>query len=476
MNSFDIPIIGESNNVPQDDPEFTLNMYAEMVTKDIYTLKPTPGTELESQFAVSGGGRGMITVDGRLFGVRGGFFQEMVGTTPVIRGSLQSNVSEKVAMIFNAPPNGDSQILIVDGSKGYVFELSTNTFTTLTGTGGDNFLGGGNQAVFCAGRAFVFVPGTTQFQCSDLYDFLNWNALANSTAQSLNTPLKSLVSNGDLLYLLSDDGFEVWQDQGLDTFPVRQILAGYKIGILAPNSALFIEGYAYWLGRTDTGEGVAYRHAGGGPPERISTHPIERTIADLDTPSDAIGATYSSLGHVFYLLNFRAGNKTICWDKTTGLWHNRAIRDAQTNTISALPWVSTVIYNGEILVMDYRNGNVLHVDDDIYTDQGDPIVRERILAVIPKEGDWLSYYQSVELFGQVGNTPVGQQDPSIMMRYSGDRGMTWSLEEWAATGGNYSYETRTRWVGLGSAFGLALWFKVVASQFISWRMVRLYAE
>lgn len=471
VDAFDIPIIGDSNKVPQDDPSYTLNWYAEEVSKDVLTLKPSPGSDVRSQFAVSGGGRGLIVVAGRTFGVRGGFFQEMIADVPTVRGNLGTNAG-KVALVANIKPdNGDGQILIVDDSSGYVFDLGDDSFTT----GMTNFVGGGSQAAVCAGRAVVFKPGTTFFQCSDLYDFTTWNDTANTAEQSLSTPLKALAANGDLLYLWSDDGFAVWQDQGLATFPYRQILAGDKIGILAPHSALFIERAAYWVGKTSTGEGVVYRHTGGAPPQRISTHPIERQIAALSDPSDALGDTYTSIGHVFYLLTFRAGNKTLVWDKTTGLWAERAQRDALTGTLSALPYFSFVILDGDILAIDYRNGKVIEVSNDLYEDAGAPIIRERILSVVPKEADYLTFYQSAELFGQIGNTPTGQPNPNIMMRYSTDRGMTWSLEQWQQAGGNYTYEGRTRWVGLGSAYGLALWFRIVTNQFVSWRSVRVRA-
>lgn len=474
IQSFDLPIIGNSSKAPQDDPEYTLNFYAEQVSKDVLTLKPTPGSEMVAQFSVSGGGRGLIVVAGRIFGVRGGFFQELVGDEPVIRGNLASTEG-RVAMVANIKPdNAQGQILIVDAEGGYVFDLSDDSYTILTAA--DNFVGGGSQAAVCAGRAYVFKPGTTFFQSSDLYDFLTWNDTANSSMQSLSRPLLALASNGDLLYGWSEEGFEVWQEQGLPVFSVRQVLAGDKIGILAPFSALFIERYAYWLGKTSTGEGVVYRHTGGGSPERISTHPIERQIADLADPSDALGDTYSSLGHVFYLLTFRAGNISICWDKSTNLWHNRAKRDPVTGALYALSYFSFVILDGDILAIDYRNGKVVSVDNNLFQDEGDPIRRERKLSVFPAEGDYMTFFQSVELFATIGNTPVGQDDPQIMFRYSTDRGVTWSLEDWQQAGGDSTYAGRTRWTGLGSAYGLVPWFAIVANQFVSWRSVRVRAE
>jgi hypothetical protein len=118
----------------------------------------------------------------------------------------------------------------------------------------------------------------------------------------------------------------------------------------------------------------------------------------------------------------------------------------------------------------------VQVSDTTYTDQDSPILRDRITSVFPREEDALSYGQSVELFEQIGNTPVGQDDPQVMMRYSIDRGMTWSLEDWQQAGGNDSYEGRTRWAGLGAAYGFAFWFRIVASQYVSWRALRLRVE
>jgi hypothetical protein len=474
VNAVDLPIIGDTAKVPQDDPEFTRNWYSEKTADDVFTLKPTPGTVLEHQFSVSGGGRGLIVVAGREFGVRGSYFQEMVSGSAVPRGFLSSTTG-KVGLAFNIKPdNAQAQIIIVDDSTGYVYDLDADTFTTLTAA--DNFVGGGSQVAYCSGRAVVFKPGTTFFQWSGLYEFTTWSDTANTSEQSLSSPILSVISNGDLLYFFSSDGFAVWQAQGSDTSPYAQILSGDKIGILAPNSALFCERYAYWLAATSTGDGIFYRHAGGGRPERISTHPIERNVAELESPEDAVSWSYQSLGHTFYVTTFLAGARTFSLDTGANLWAERSQRDPATGDQFPLPFISTAILDGRILALDYRNGKVWRIDDAVYTDDGNPITRDRILPVWPKEGDFLTYFQSAELFGQIGNTPVGQDDPQVMFRYSMDRGMTWSLEDWQQAGGDGTYAGRTRWVGLGAAYGIAPWFRLVASQFASWRMVRMRAE
>jgi hypothetical protein len=468
----DIPIIGSSKNVPQDDPEYTLNMYGEIVDDEVYTLKPTPGSVFDSQLIVGGGGRGLLTVGERQFGIRGGYFQEKIAGAWIIRGTLSSNVG-KVGMAYAKPPSGDSQILIVDDTTGYVYKLADDTFTALSSN--PAFVGGGSQAAFCAGRGFVFQPDTTLVQCSEQFDFTIWSGTTTGFfyAESLNTPLLALASNGDFLYCFSSDGFEVQQNQGLSGQPLARVLAGDKNGILAPQSALFINRDCYWLGRTSTGKGIVYRHQGGGRPEAISDNSIDRNIAAMDTPSDAIAWNYESLGHIFYCLTFQKANRTLCYDITTGLWHERCQREPVSGFFNAVPFVSTAIFEGTIFALKYNDGKVVAIDDNAFTDEGNPIIRERILSVIPLEDDQLRYFQSVELFTETGNTPVTQPDPQTMMKYSLNRGKTWSFERWVQQGGFGTYQGRTQWAGLGAGRGFAFWFRVVCDQYISWRKVRL---
>jgi hypothetical protein len=66
--------------------------------------------------------------------------------------------------------------------------------------------------------------------------------------------------------------------------------------------------------------------------------------------------------------------------------------------------------------------------------------------------------------------------PQIMMRYSIDRGKTWSYEDWQQVGGNFSYEGRTRWVSLSAAYGISFWYRTVSDKYVSWRMQRLRAQ
>ncbi len=583
MNTIDLPIVGPSNDIPQDDPQRTLNFYAEK-TGDDWTLKPTPGATLYASFALSGGGRGAVSVGGRLFGVRGGSFQEIVGGAPVVRGTLASTQGP-VGITWALPPDGSGQILIVDDAHGYVFEFSGNTFTQLT-EAEHGFVGGLSQAVFAGGYAVAIKPGTNQAQYSSLYNFLDWPGTNYFTTENTVGNLVALASTGKSVTLFTPQGFEVWTTEGYTPpFAFTQIVSGFQIGCEAPRSVSTYEKYVYWLGSNENGKGVVYRYTEGGSPTAISDHSTDRQIEGFENTADAVGYNYQSLGHTFYVLSFFSGKLSLCYDEASKLWHERAWRDPLTNTLYAVPYVDSLIHDGKLLGLDRRNGDVFEIDNNAFTDNGAPIRRERVLPVVPKEADWMTYCGSVELFCTVGNAPlptetltvetvagttlasnpvlsnpqaryihvgyyvgsdywvafafssaaarsaylaalnydgfmgvaVGQfsdlpepvtiydgagnplvsfdlasvegslpfsfdiieqiiqpdTNPSVMLSYSTNRGMTYGQELWCKTGGNLSYSARVRWTGLGAAFGFTFKFAIVASQYVSWRSVRV---
>lgn len=469
----DYQIVGINAALPQDTPEYTLNMYAEKDGK-LLTLKPTPGSIPTYQFSPNGGGRGFNNNTGRIFGVRGAFFQELVDGAPVILGTLLSNVNP-VAIITALPPNGEGQVLIVDDSHGYVYKFVDNSFTMLT-EADNGFVGGGSQAIWCASRGFVFKPGTQQAQCSGQYDFTTWDGTAFFTITSANTPIVAMASNGGLAYFFTSDTFEGWENMGYSVQPLGRVIYGDRIGCLAPNSVFVMKRHVYWLGNNSEGNGEFFRHVAGAIPEPITDSPTQRILARTANQPQCITYGYQSLGHNFIVNTFIDGNLTIAYDSDTGLWADRAWREPNTNASRVVPYISVIFDKGRLLGLSYIDGQIYTIDNNTFTDSGNPIIRQRVTEVIPDEGDWETYFQSVELFGQTGNTPVTDANVQVVMQYTTDRGETWSTEEWQQSGGNGSYTARTKWTGLGAAFGMAFKFTVSCDQYVSWRKFRVRAQ
>lgn len=591
MQTFDIPVWGPSKNVPQDDAEYTMNMYPEKVADGVFTLKRRAGNVVTGAFGFAGGGRGQISVAGRHFGIRGSAFCEFVVDISVTRGTLTSNQGD-CALVACLPPNGEGQILIVgpNSNDGYVFEIATNTFTTLNETT-HGFVSGGGQAVFLGGRAFTIKKGTGQFQCSLPYNFLSWPGDAFGTAEFDSDELLALDTDGYYLLLLGRLTGEVWKSVGTTPLPVETTTTTFPMGILAPRAHICYEGVFYWFGGNAQGKGVVYALEIGGNPQIISDYSISRNIAPLQNQSDAFMYAYQDLGHRFVFLTFIQGDRTFVYDASERFWHEESTRLVPSGFFSSLPWESVIFHEGKLLGLNRNNGQIAEIRDDLYTDNGNPIILDRKLSVLPNEASWKSYFREVELFCEMGNTPPpttstytnvvtgtdkaskpevynelaryvhvgyylgtetmvlfvfssaaarssylqGQQavdgflgvataditglgqtvvikdgagndlcaffldgvtienglpfsfdilkeivqpdnNPNIMLRISRDRGKTFGTEMWRQMSGNGSYVCRPRWTGLGASFGIVLWFRFVANQYVSFRGVRVYAE
>ncbi len=465
MGSMMIPMLGNHKNVSQDDSSLVLNLYGEKVNEDEYTCKPTPGTETAALMSGFGVGRGGCSCQGRVFAVCGPIFQEIVNGTPITRGVLASS-QNPVPCISNG-----FQVMVVDDAKGYVFTLSDNSFK-ISGADFANFEGGNSIAAFCGGRGVVCkldgfpVP---RWQISGLYDFTSWSDIAFNAAQSLTGPITGMVGIADLLYIFSANQFEIWADKDIDITVFGRVYWGENIGLAAKGSLIAFRKQVFWLGRSQEGKGVFFRHSYGSPAFPISDNQIDRQLALIQNQSDAVAVGYESLGHWFYQVSFKSGNLTLAWDLTTNLWAQRAWREAGSGNLNAIPYVALFESAGELYAVQNLSNKIYRQSDTLYENDGQPIVRRRAFTVIPNESSNLSVFVSAELFGETGNTPVGQPEPNVMWQYSPTRGKTWSREMWRPFSGNGTYNQRCQITGLGAAYTMSFSLTVVANQYISWR-------
>lgn len=102
-----------------------------------------------------------------------------------------------------------------------------------------------------------------------------------------------------------------------------------------------------------------------------------------------------------------------------------------------------------------------------------------------EESDWSDIFVFTTFaFSPTPEPPLLSAIPQVLadsgnrvcMRYSFDRGKTWSNENWKQNGGGASYVSRLRWVGIGSGFGVSFWFRCVSDKYISLRSIRIRAQ
>lgn len=165
---------GKSANV---DAQSRVNLYVEVQSdpeKNILTMYPTPGLTTFVNFGATPI-RGIYERGEVLYAVVSNTLYSInnAGVTAVL-GSL-STYSGRVYIADNG-----TQMMIVDGANGYIYNFNTLAFVKIT----DVDFPGGDTVTFFNGRFVVNKPNSGQFYISALYDGLNWDALDFATAES----------------------------------------------------------------------------------------------------------------------------------------------------------------------------------------------------------------------------------------------------------------------------------------------------
>lgn len=402
-----------------------LNLYPEINSAETYaglpqltasaqvTVYPTPGTRTLASLADDqrGPGRGLYAAsNGNLYAVVGNCVYYI---TPqwqyVILGYIQLG-ENPVSMQDNAVT-----LVLVDGtSSGYTIDLATNIFTTLIdGTG--SFVGA-DRVDYLDGFLLFNKPNTPQFY-SSLDNVVQFDPLYFANKNGAPDTLVTLIVNQRNIWLIGADTTEIWYDAGNADFPFAINPSNFiQHGCAAKYSVAKQDNNIFWLGRDPQGHLTAYVGTDytAAP---ITTFAIQNEWSTYPRTDDAVGFCYQQLGHVFYVLTFPTADKTWVFDATSTLWHERAVVDSsgQEHRIRANGFAFAY---GKSVVIDYANGALLEMDPNLFTDLGEPIVRERSFPHVVNEMKRLVYRKFIadmETGDPNGNTNyLNVNDPVII--------------------------------------------------------------
>lgn len=433
------------------DAETCLNLYLEGATvptaKSPAALLGTPGLSLWAE--LTGPIRGMIR------------FNQT--TAFIVAGSDVYRVTTAgVAALIGVIPAGVTQVSMA--SNGIKVVISTNplmyvidpVLSTVTPIVDPDFLGSG-QVGFIAGYFVWNVPNTGRSQYSTLYS-TDVEPLSFFTAEgSPDNGVGVLVDHLEYWYF-GESTTEVFSVVADPDQPLQRINGAFiEHGCAAAYSVAKMDNTVYWLGADDNGRGTVWRATGAYEPQRVSTPAIEFAISENADLSTAVAWTYQQESHAFYILN--VGDRTWCFDASTGVWHERAWRDPVDGTLHRHRGQCQMTFGGKNIIGDWQNGKLYVLDLDVYTDNGDPIVARRTGAYISAR----SYNMlQIDFETGVGLTSGTGSDPVASLQWSDDGGKTWSNEHVAQIGKVGEYQLRVRWRRLGTPrrFGLSRVFRV----------------
>ena len=479
-----IPILGGSYNLPSliAGAQRSVNLFCEFNPEKSQAPVNTthyvrPGlTPLGAPGGVSplgaplapGRGRGLYaSTTNRLFAV---VDQTVYYITPdwayVLLGQLATPATTPVYMSDNG-----TTLMGVDGSQsGFLIDLTaTQVAGAFSQIGDANFLGA-DRVDFIDGFLVLNKPGTTEWYSTTLLSAA-FNGLYVGVKTASPDPIQTVLVIGREVWLFGTRKSEVWVNAGAFPFPF-QILPGVMVehGCAAKYSVARNDIRLYWLSNNPEGGYMAMKSDQHGA-VRISTSAVEAEWRRYPTITDAIGGCYQMRGHNFYKLHFPLADKTWGYDEATNQWHednwidiNGVLRRSRT------PFYANAY--GQNVALDWSTGQLYKIDQDNFSDNGNPIACIRSLPHLIDDEDDRTTHWRVIADVEVGTTPntvqvptplspwssgfspgfgpITIQEPPLMsLRVSRDRGGSWGNKVMQVMGAAGLYNNRPTWRRLG---------------------------
>jgi hypothetical protein len=389
---------------------------------------------------------GFLAYNNVLYVVAGNVFYSVSGGGAVTAlGTMANYSANKVALATNG-----KQILISNGTNGYIYTFSGSTFALISDV---NYTQTANSNCFLNGFFIVNEPGSAnpgQFQISNVYDGTVWPALQFATAESSPDVLLALDALHGELILWGGNHIEYWQDNGGSPFPFQQLVGtAQDWGLAAVNSRAHFNNTIAFLGLNQQGQ-VQVMQLNGYQPQRMSDNNIEHIINGFTVVSDAISFAYNTDGHPMYQITFPSANRSFLYEGLTNLW-SEVQTGVTANPARHMAQLSAS-FNNESYVSDSTSGQIYFFDINTFTDNGAPIRREVETNHIEMQGNrftigelWLDF--------QVGQGLQSGQgmNPQIMLSISKDNGETFHNERWVSLGAVGQYRNRVIWRRFGQA-------------------------
>lgn len=446
------------------DGERSINFYPEPSetpnNQAQVALYPTPGFSVFCTLP-EGPVRGIFGQSGRCVAVGGRHLYDISSSGATTDRGTMAFDNQIATMTTNG--DGGDELLVISGRTGYVLDLTTNVLT--------NVVSGVDICGMLDGYFVALDVQTSTLKVSNLLNGLVWDPLQIAQRSSASDPWRSLLVAGKNIWLFGEFTTELWYDSG-DTFPFAPFPnALIPEGIAGTFCAAQVGNTVMWLAQNAAGARYVVK-AQGVSTAKVSTFAIDSVLAGFNTVSDAEAYSYQERGHTFFVLNFPSANRTLVWDDTVSLWHERGDWDVARNQFNVdRPRVHTSIYN-QHLVGDRTSGAVYTMSTDLSTDaDGDGIRRLRRTAGTQRE-QMPVRYDALRVFLEPGlGLQSGQgANPTITLRYSDDGGKTWSNELDRAAGAVGQYRYVVEWNRLGRSRYPRVW-EVVMSDPIPWRLL-----
>jgi len=452
--AFDLRIFG--NNVKSKSSTITAedrtNVYFDIPTEPDrapVAAYGTPGTETfcYPSGAVTRGMYYMPSTGGALVLQGRKLFLITISTPTLVATLPNSNDTDGSAHFTD---NG-TQLLIVTSGFGYIVD-TTNAYK-IYDISAKLPEGGSDSCTFLDGYFIVNRRNTQQFYISSPYNGLVWSALDFASAESSPDNLVAVSANNGYLHLLGELSTEIWVNNGGALFPFDRIQgATITYGLVSIDSLAVINTSLIGLVRDRYGM-LAIGTIAGGQFAAISTPDITYIINKYSAITTAVGFVYGLNGRYFYQITFN-GNASWLYDFKAQAWSRIASWDLDYSK-----YQFGLAFGTKFIVSSATTGQLASISADVYTEEGQPIVREITFNQIFAPTQNFSLISRIRAWMETGQGLVGTNllttpqgiNPTVYLQLSRDSGHTWGERLPTEIGRRGEFTSRAEWRRLGQA-------------------------
>jgi hypothetical protein len=387
--------------------------------------------------------RGKWVVNGVDYSVNGTSLVSISSTGVVVNlGTIAGSVRVDMA------DNGTFLVIVVPGGNGYTFDTSTSTFEQIV----DPDYQTADTVRFYRG-VFVFTASDgKQLFISNLNQPLVFDALDFGSAEGDPDRIVTQVVDHDELSIIGSETTEVFRFVGGVGFPLQIIPGAFtQKGAHSKYGAVEFDSTYLFLGGGKSELTAIWRQTSSSSATKISTNAIDNAIQKFtkEEIAESFAMTFSKQGQFYAVFTFesiRIPSRTFVYNGTaSGLSGQSVWFELQTG-MTDNSWRANAITKayGKLLVGDSQDGRIGIIDDSVFTEYGNAVLRQAATKPYSSNGTTVFAGELEATFqAGIGLTTGQGSDPVVIMDFSDDQGQTFSTEFKRPIGkiGEYGHET-----------------------------------
>lgn len=309
------------------------------------------------------------------------------------------------------------------------------------------------------------------FQISALADAESYDALDVASAETQPDKLRRVIVQGGEVLLFGDKSLEGWDDVGDADFPLARGPTRLGIGIIGKLAVAEIDNSIAWMAPDKS-----VRILRGGTPQVISDPFIVAEIERWTDASITQAFTISMRGHEYLVL--RNPDGCLLWDASLPAnlaWSSRKSYGSDTWRVACAETMAT--WGGVVVLGDATDGKLYTLSQNVYSENGEPIVWEIISRTIGPGGRPFTC-DAIEIEAEPGVSLVSGQgsDAKIWLQLSRDSGYTYGARRERSLGAIGERDHRIIWRRNGQFPLHGGVFKIGGSDPVALTLTRAWAD